>query len=150
MNLFIASYRFKKPLTELYAATLPFMLILLLAVLNTYVPLLMASTSSRCPMNKELRIRFRARAFTMSPAGCCCNQDSGAPMGWRLAHSAHLSQFVDSGKCRPCSASRFTNWLNRLVPENDPLYTHVEEGPDDMHIVCVDPSELVDSIMMAH
>lgn len=24
------------------------------------------------------------------------------------------------------------NWLNRLVVENDPLYTHVEEGPDDM------------------
>jgi secondary thiamine-phosphate synthase enzyme len=23
-------------------------------------------------------------------------------------------------------------WLNRLVPENDPLYTHDEEGPDDM------------------
>ncbi|MEC8059664.1 MAG: TRAP transporter large permease subunit [Pseudomonadota bacterium] len=41
MNLFIASYRFKKPLTELYAATLPFMLILLLAVLIiTYVSLL--------------------------------------------------------------------------------------------------------------
>ena len=41
MNLFIASYRFKKPLTELYAATLPFMLILLLAVLIiTYVPFL--------------------------------------------------------------------------------------------------------------
>ena len=41
MNLFIASYRFKKPLTELYTATLPFMLILLLAVLTiTYVPFL--------------------------------------------------------------------------------------------------------------
>ena len=24
------------------------------------------------------------------------------------------------------------NWLNRLVPENDPLYTHTMEGPDDM------------------
>ena len=24
------------------------------------------------------------------------------------------------------------NWLSRLVVENDPLYTHVEEGPDDM------------------
>lgn len=24
------------------------------------------------------------------------------------------------------------NWLNRLVPENDPLYTHTDEGPDDM------------------
>jgi len=23
-------------------------------------------------------------------------------------------------------------WMNRLVPEDDPLYTHTEEGPDDM------------------
>ena len=23
-------------------------------------------------------------------------------------------------------------WLNRLVPELDPLYTHTQEGPDDM------------------
>lgn len=23
-------------------------------------------------------------------------------------------------------------WLNRLVPEDDPLYTHTYEGPDDM------------------
>ncbi len=23
-------------------------------------------------------------------------------------------------------------WLNHLVPENDPLYTHTLEGPDDM------------------
>ena len=23
-------------------------------------------------------------------------------------------------------------WLNRLVPEDDPLYTHTSEGPDDM------------------
>ena len=39
MNLFIASYRFNKPITELYQATIPFMLILLFAVLIiTYVP----------------------------------------------------------------------------------------------------------------
>ncbi len=39
MNLFIASYRFKKSITELYQATIPFMLILMLAVLIiTYVP----------------------------------------------------------------------------------------------------------------
>ncbi len=24
------------------------------------------------------------------------------------------------------------NWMNRLVPENDALYTHTSEGPDDM------------------
>ncbi len=23
-------------------------------------------------------------------------------------------------------------WLERLVPENDPMYTHTSEGPDDM------------------
>lgn len=33
MNLFIASYRFNKPITELYYATIPFMLILFVAVL---------------------------------------------------------------------------------------------------------------------
>ena len=41
MNLFIASYRFKKPLTELYSATLPFFLVLLFALmLITYFPYL--------------------------------------------------------------------------------------------------------------
>lgn len=41
MNLFIASYRFNKPVTELYRASVPFMLVLLLAVLViTYVPAL--------------------------------------------------------------------------------------------------------------
>ena len=39
MNLFIASYRFKKPITELYSASLPFMVILLVALLLiTYLP----------------------------------------------------------------------------------------------------------------
>lgn len=39
MNLFIASYRFKKPITELYSATLPFMLVLMVALLLiTYIP----------------------------------------------------------------------------------------------------------------
>jgi TRAP-type C4-dicarboxylate transport system permease large subunit len=41
MNLFIASYRFKKPVTELYYATIPFMLVLIVAVLIiTYWPTL--------------------------------------------------------------------------------------------------------------
>ena len=39
MNLFIASYRFHKPVTELYHATIPFMFILIVAVLIiTYWP----------------------------------------------------------------------------------------------------------------
>jgi C4-dicarboxylate transporter DctM subunit len=41
MNLFIASYRFDKPIIELYRAAIPFMIVLLAAVLIiTYVPAL--------------------------------------------------------------------------------------------------------------
>ena len=32
----------------------------------------------------------------------------------------------------PSARSDLESWLNRLVPENDPLYTHTFEGPDDM------------------
>jgi TRAP-type C4-dicarboxylate transport system permease large subunit len=39
MNLFIASYRFNKPITEIYRSTIPFMLVLFAAVLIiTYWP----------------------------------------------------------------------------------------------------------------
>lgn len=39
MNLFIASYRFGRPITELYRATIPFMLVLLVALaLITWIP----------------------------------------------------------------------------------------------------------------
>ncbi|MEY1662501.1 TRAP transporter large permease [Alcanivorax sp. REN37] len=41
MNLFVASYRFKQPITELYRSTIPFMFVLILALLViTYVPAL--------------------------------------------------------------------------------------------------------------
>lgn len=41
MNLFIASYRFEKPILDLYAASIPFMVVLLIALLIiTYVPAL--------------------------------------------------------------------------------------------------------------
>lgn len=32
----------------------------------------------------------------------------------------------------PSAKRDLENWLNRLVPEHDPLYTHTLEGPDDM------------------
>lgn len=32
----------------------------------------------------------------------------------------------------PSAKRDLEQWLNRLVPENDPLYTHTLEGPDDM------------------
>jgi tripartite ATP-independent transporter DctM subunit len=48
MNLFIASYRFKKPVMQLYRATFPFFVILLLAVLIiTYWPALSLKLTGR-------------------------------------------------------------------------------------------------------
>lgn len=32
----------------------------------------------------------------------------------------------------PLAKQDLENWLNQLVVENDPLYTHIFEGPDDM------------------
>ena len=32
----------------------------------------------------------------------------------------------------PSARRDLERWLERLVPENDPLYTHTAEGPDDM------------------
>jgi len=32
----------------------------------------------------------------------------------------------------PSARKDLERWLNRLVPEDDPLYTHTVEGPDDM------------------
>ena len=32
----------------------------------------------------------------------------------------------------PSAQRGLETWMNRLVPENDPLYTHTLEGPDDM------------------
>jgi len=39
----------------------------------------------------------------------------------------------------PSARHDLENWLNRLVPEHDALYTHTQEGPDDMpaHIKAV-------------
>ena len=32
----------------------------------------------------------------------------------------------------PSARTDLENWLDRLVPEHDPSYTHTTEGPDDM------------------
>ena len=36
------------------------------------------------------------------------------------------------GNYDPSARRDLENWLNRLVPEDDALYTHITEGPDDM------------------
>ena len=64
MNLFIASYRFKKPITKLYRASFPFLLIMLgVLLLVTYIPQISLFTLQ----NKENHQLNRQLDFT-SPA----------------------------------------------------------------------------------
>ena len=41
--------------------------------------------------------------------------------------SLTIQENADPSVCRGLEA-----WLEQLVPENDPIYTHTAEGPDDM------------------
>ncbi len=58
---------------------------------------------------------------------------SGTPEGLCTLFIRHTSASLTIQENADPSARRdLEAWLNRLVPENDPLYTHKEEGPDDM------------------
>jgi secondary thiamine-phosphate synthase enzyme len=59
--------------------------------------------------------------------------DSGVPEGLCTVFIRHTSASLTIQENADPSARRdLENWLNRLVEENDPLYTHTLEGPDDM------------------
>lgn len=59
--------------------------------------------------------------------------ESGAAEGLCTVFIRHTSaSLVIQENADPAVLRDMENWLNRLVPENDPLYTHTVEGPDDM------------------
>ena len=60
-------------------------------------------------------------------------RESGAREGLCTIFIQHTSASLTIQENADPSARRdLENWLNRLVPEHDPLYTHTAEGPDDM------------------
>ncbi len=66
--------------------------------------------------------------------------DSGADDGLCTIFMAHTSASLTIQENADPSARRdLEAWLDRLVPERDPLYTHTAEGDDDMpaHIKAV-------------
>lgn len=59
--------------------------------------------------------------------------DSGALDGLCTIFIQHTSASLTIQENADPSARRdLENWMARHVPENDPLYTHTHEGPDDM------------------
>ena len=60
-------------------------------------------------------------------------QRSGVEEGLCAVFIQHTSASLTIQENADPSARRdLEAWLNRLVPERDPLYTHTTEGPDDM------------------
>ena len=60
-------------------------------------------------------------------------RESGVREGLCTLFLQHTSASLTIQENADPSAQRdLESWLNRLVPERDPLYTHTTEGPDDM------------------
>ncbi len=60
-------------------------------------------------------------------------RDSGVSEGLCTVIVQHTSASLTiQENADPSARHDLDRWLDRLVPENDPLYTHTAEGPDDM------------------
>ena len=59
--------------------------------------------------------------------------DSGLDEGLCTAMIQHTSASLTiQENADPSARQDLERWMNRLVREDDPLYTHTAEGPDDM------------------
>jgi secondary thiamine-phosphate synthase enzyme len=83
------------------------------------------------------------REITLRPAGKGLHEftdqvraivaESGAREGLCTVFVRHTSaSLVIQENADPSAKHDLERWLDRLVPEHDPLYTHNDEGPDDM------------------
>ena len=62
-----------------------------------------------------------------------CVQSSALDEGLVTLFVRHTSaSLLIQENADPSVQRDLEQWLNRLVTENDPLYTHTAEGPDDM------------------
>ena len=85
-------------------------------------------------MNRELRIPVQGQGlYDVTSQVAAAIKEAGAANGLATLFIQHTSaSLLIQENADPAVQVDLQHWLNRLVPENDPLYTHVEEGPDDM------------------
>ncbi len=85
-------------------------------------------------MIKHLSIRTRGQGLHECTAEVAAAvRDSGINEGLCTVFIQHTSaSLVIQENADPSAKRDLENWLNRLAKENDPLYTHDAEGPDDM------------------
>lgn len=85
-------------------------------------------------MIKELSIRVAGQGlheFTDQVQAAV--RESGVKEGLCTLFIQHTSaSLLIQENADPSAKRDLERWLNRLVPEGDPFYTHDTEGPDDM------------------
>src|SRR6187401_2106773 len=82
----------------------------------------------------ELTVRTRAQGLhEITDEVCAAVYKSGVKEGLCTVFIRHTSaSLIIQENANPSAKRDLEAWLNRLVPENDPLFTHDAEGPDDM------------------
>ncbi len=82
-------------------------------------------------MIRELDIRTPRRGLhEITPVLNECLRESGQRDGLCTVLVRHTSaSLLIQENADPDAARDLEAWLDRLVPRNDPLYTHVQEGP---------------------
>jgi len=85
-------------------------------------------------MVRELTIRLPGRGLHDITADVqAVVSDAGIDNGLCTVFIRHTSASLTiQENADPSAKHDLERWLERLVPEHDPLYTHTHEGPDDM------------------
>lgn len=86
------------------------------------------------PMNYQFSLPVNGQGlYDITPEVKSYVEKAGVAEGLATVFIQHTSASVlIQENADPAVLTDLGNWLDRLVPENDPLYTHTEEGPDDM------------------
>jgi secondary thiamine-phosphate synthase enzyme len=82
----------------------------------------------------RLRVETRGRGLhEITEAAQAAVARAGVDEGLCTLFIRHTSaSLVVQENADPSAARDLEAWLDRLVPEHDPLYTHLTEGPDDV------------------
>ncbi|MDH4133439.1 MAG: secondary thiamine-phosphate synthase enzyme YjbQ [Gammaproteobacteria bacterium] len=85
-------------------------------------------------MIRHLVVHTRGQGlFDCTDAAQAAVRESGVSEGLCTVFIQHTSaSLVIQENADPSARRDLERWLSRLVPENDTLYMHTSEGPDDM------------------
>ncbi|MFQ3346820.1 MAG: secondary thiamine-phosphate synthase enzyme [Candidatus Azotimanducaceae bacterium] len=85
-------------------------------------------------MNHRFSVAVNGQGlYDITPQVKSCIAGAGVADGLATVFIQHTSaSILIQENADPAVLADLATWLDRLVPEDDSMYTHTEEGPDDM------------------